>query len=104
MNCSEIRPQLEAYALDALDSFTRAHVEKHMALCEECRATVASLRSVAGELPFALANVSPLRPPPSLRNQLMAAAQQQVHAHAQTTAIKQTFAPRAEAPAPTARR
>lgn len=104
MNCSEIRPQLEAYALDALDVLTRARVENHLVTCTHCRATVTELRNVLGELPFAVSTASPLRPPPTLKRQLLQAIDAQVHAHAQATAVKQTFAPHAERAAPIARR
>lgn len=104
MNCSETNLQLEAYALDALDSLTRARVDKHLMTCAHCRAQVAELRSILGELPFALSSASSLRPPPSLKSKLLQVVDSEVHAHAQTTAIRQTFAPRAERIVPRARR
>lgn len=64
MNCSEIRPQLEAYALDVLDPRTRAQVAAHLETCVMCRREAEALRDAAAELPMALAQVSPLRPPP----------------------------------------
>jgi anti-sigma factor RsiW len=104
MNCFDIRPQLEAYALDALDTPTRARVEQHLAACESCRVTATMLRGVVAELPAALSAASPLRPPPSLKKQLMQSVQADVKAHAQTSAMHQVFAPRAALPTPTARR
>lgn len=104
MNCSDIRPHLEAFALEALDPLTRTRVENHLQTCAPCRATAENLCDMVGELPLALAHASLLRPPPSLKDNLMHAAQAEVQAHAQTTVIKETFAARADLPAPTAQR
>ncbi len=100
MNCSEMSLHLEAYALGALEPFYRARVEKHLATCTACRTKLASLQQVVGELPHALGNTSPLRPPAALKNKIMQAAQ----ADLQVRAIQETFAPRAAPPAPLARR
>jgi len=104
MNCSEINPNLEAYALGALDPYTRARVETHLQTCAACRHTLASFREVVGELPLVLSNISPLSPPPSLKQQIMQAAQLDMQAQEQAHAIQQTFAPRAERAAPVTRR
>ncbi len=104
MNCSECKPHLEAYALGALDPYHRVRVEAHLQSCAECRHTLASFRKVVGELPHVLGNASPLRPPPSLKHQIMQAAQADLKAREQARAIQETFAPRAERVAPIARR
>lgn len=100
MNCADVKPNLEAYALDGLDSLTRARVERHLERCATCRGTVAELRNAAGELPYALGQASPLRPPAALKMQVMQAAQ----ADAQARAIRQTFGPRGAPPVPIGRR
>ncbi len=97
MSCSEIRPLLEAFALDALDPLTRAQVQKHVESCEACRFRVESLCRVASELPRAVGQASSLRPPPRLKQHLLQAAQ----AENQAQAVKEAFAPRAETPVPT---
>lgn len=100
MNCSEIKPNLEAYALGALDPYTRTRVETHLESCAACRHTLASFREVVGELPNVLSNVSPLRPPSALQHKIMQAAQADIQARA----IQETFAPRAIPSAPLAER
>lgn len=99
MNCSEIRPNLEAYALDALDPSMRAEVDAHLKKCAACRRRAESLRAAASELPRALGAASPLRPPAALKTKLMQAAQADIQAHA----VRETFAPRAGRPAPARR-
>ena len=83
MNCSETRPHLEAYALDVLDPYTRAQVVEHLETCAMCRREADALRDAAAELPMVLAHVSPLRPPPALKAQLLHAVQAHENAHAQ---------------------
>lgn len=100
MNCSEITPNLEAYALGALDAYTRARVESHLQTCAACRHSLQSFYEVVGELPHALSIASPLEPPAQLKSKIMQAAQANLQAHA----IQETFAARAQAPAPIARR
>lgn len=96
MNCSEIRNHLEAYALGALDVYTRAQVDAHLESCSACRETLSNLYQVVGELPNALTAASPLRPPAALKYKLMQAAQADIQARA----IQETFAPRAVPLAP----
>lgn len=93
MNCSDIQSHLEAYALDALDSYHRSQVEEHLSVCGECRRALASFQNVVGELPQALNQISPLRPPPSLKAKIMRAAQ----TDQQARVIQEAFAPRASA-------
>lgn len=104
MNCSDVTPQLEAYALGALDARTRADVAAHLEMCAACRQRADALRGAAQELPLALAQVSPLRPPPALKAHLLRAVAAEESARAQALALSQAFAPRAEIPAPVARR
>jgi Putative zinc-finger/Anti-sigma-K factor rskA, C-terminal len=100
MTCADIQPNLEAYALDALDPITRARVETHLRTCSRCRLAALQLKTVVSELPLALAEASPLRPPTSLKRQVMEAAQAEVQAHA----IRETFAPHATPVATPSRR
>lgn len=99
MSCVEIRPHLEAYALDALEAYHRARVEKHLETCITCRAAAAALREVVGELPLALNSAAPLALPPALKSQVLRAAQTDAEARAQALAVQHTFAARADAPA-----
>jgi anti-sigma-K factor RskA len=59
-----------AYALDALGDVDREKFERHLGVCEACRAEAASLRDAAGRLAEATAAV----PPPRLRGQVLAEA------------------------------
>jgi len=71
MKCEQIKEQLEAYALDALDIEERATVERHLASCPDCQGLVKELAEVAGLLPQALATASALQPPASLKQRLL---------------------------------
>lgn len=82
MNCAEIYPNLEAYALGALDSQTHAHVEHHLLDCDTCRRAAHQYAIVAHTLPDALAKSSTFVPPASLKQNLMAAVQAEVRGHA----------------------
>jgi hypothetical protein len=59
-----------AYALDALGDPDREKFERHLGVCESCRAEAASLRDAAGWLAETAAAV----PPPRLRGQVLAEA------------------------------
>jgi anti-sigma-K factor RskA len=59
-----------AYALDALSETDRESFERHLVVCEACRAEAASLRGAAGWLAEATAAVPPAR----LRGQVLAEA------------------------------
>ena len=59
-----------AYALDALGDVDREKFERHLGVCEACRAEAASLRDAAGRLAEAAAAV----PPSRLRGQVLAEA------------------------------
>lgn len=59
-----------AYALDALPADERAFFERHLAMCDACRAEVAELTETAARLGGAAAQT----PPPGLRDRLLAAA------------------------------
>ena len=61
---SDIHALSGAYAVDALDDVERAHFERHLAECDECRAEVTSFRETAALLSEAEAET----PPPSLRD------------------------------------
>jgi anti-sigma-K factor RskA len=57
-----------AYAVDALDDIERAQFERHLVECAECRGEVDSLRAGAAML----ADISPVAPPPALRDRILA--------------------------------
>ena len=59
-----------AYALDALPSDERAFFERHLDVCDACRAEVAELTETAARLGSAVAQT----PPPGLRERVLAAA------------------------------
>ena len=59
-----------AYALDALPSDERAFFERHLAVCDACRAEVSELTETAARLGSAAAQA----PPPALRDRVLAAA------------------------------
>jgi hypothetical protein len=70
-DCQRTREDLEAYALGALDDNERTAVERHLETCADCRALAAELVETAHNLPLALGAVSPLRPPATLKAQLL---------------------------------
>ena len=94
MNCAELKSNLEAYALDALDPRTKVQVERHLKTCKKCRRSVQEFESAASALPRALSQAAPLQPPAALKRQLMRAVQAEVQAHA----IRETIAPHASRP------
>jgi len=59
MNCAAILKWLSEYIDGALDAQTRAEVEKHIAVCENCKQELASLRAVVEEL----GALDPVKPP-----------------------------------------
>src|SRR6266568_6862747 len=59
-----------AYALDALSEEDRERFERHLGVCESCRAEAASLRDAAGRL----AEATAAAPPPRLRGLVLAEA------------------------------
>jgi hypothetical protein len=91
MNCIEISPNLEAFALGTLDRYHAARVEKHLQSCAACRHTLASFREAVGELPHALSKASPLRPPSSLKEKVMRAAEADLRAREQVRTMQETF-------------
>jgi anti-sigma factor RsiW len=60
-----------AYALDALDPTERREYEAHLALCERCRAELASLSEAASALAY---GVEAPAPPPQLRARILDSA------------------------------
>ncbi|HKF76651.1 MAG TPA: anti-sigma factor [Candidatus Dormibacteraeota bacterium] len=75
MDHAELREQLGAYALGALDPEDAEAVAAHVATCQECRAELADLRRVADGLPTALEAASPLRLHPSVKRRVVTAVQ-----------------------------
>ena len=71
MDCEQIREQLEAYVLGALDPQEHAELQAHVADCPDCRQLVRELADTAGVLPQTLAAASPLRLPPAIKDSLL---------------------------------
>ena len=100
MNCAEVVPNLEAYALGALDVETQARVERHLTECDACRRAALQFSIVAHTLPDALAKRSPLVPPASLKQNLMAAVQAEAQAEVKAHTAIQQVTPRKIKPSP----
>jgi hypothetical protein len=75
MDHEELRGQLGAYALGALDPDEAEAMTAHLATCDGCRAELAGLRQVTDGLPTALEAASPLRVHPSVKRKTLAAVQ-----------------------------
>src|SRR5919204_6320930 len=73
MPCDEIREELEAFALGALDAQEQAKVAQHLAQCPDCQTLAQEYAAILSTLPHALATASPRRAPPSLKNRLLEA-------------------------------
>lgn len=66
----ELHTLAGAYAMDAISVADRARFERHLAGCQECAQEIASLREATARLATATA----VRPPPGLKERVMAAA------------------------------
>ncbi len=102
--CGQVRDELEAWALGALEPDEGAAVERHLAVCEPCRHEAGELGGVARLLPFSLPPVSPSS---AARHALMSriADEQMAVAEAQTQLSRPAARqPRPEAPAEPERR
>src|SRR5918994_2506596 len=75
MEHSRAMDLLEAYTLGVLEPDETHAVERHLAMCTECRRLVADLAATADLLPLALAAASSLRPPADLKDRVLRAAQ-----------------------------
>ncbi len=69
LRCDELRDDLAAYALGALDREDAARLERHLEACEACTARLRWLSPAIDLLP---ATVPQRTPPPSLRENLLA--------------------------------
>ena len=58
-SCDQVREELEAWSLHALEPAEMAAVDRHLAHCEDCREEADSLAHVAAMLPFSVQAVSP---------------------------------------------
>lgn len=58
-SCSQVRDELEAWALGALEPNDSDALERHVATCESCRREATAFGDIANLLPFSLAPVSP---------------------------------------------
>ncbi len=75
MDHPDVREQLEAYVLGALEPDEAEAVREHLARCRECQLQVAALERVTDALPSALAAASPLRIHRSLQRRIVAGVQ-----------------------------
>jgi anti-sigma-K factor RskA len=75
MDHSDVREQLAAYALGALEPDEAEAIREHLARCDECRTELESFGRVADGLPSALAAASPLRIHRSLQRRIVAGVQ-----------------------------
>lgn len=71
MNCNEVRDELDAYVLGALDDDEARAVATHLASCAECRRMQREAEQAALLLPLALESASPLVPPADLKARLV---------------------------------
>ncbi len=72
MTCDEVREQLEAYALGALDAAEHEKVQAHLSEDEECAALAREYASIVGAMPDALAAASPKKLPARLKRRVLA--------------------------------
>jgi hypothetical protein len=75
MNHSDVREQLDAYALGALEPDEAEAIRDHLARCDECRTELEASQRIADGLPSALAVASPLRIHRSLQRRIVAGVQ-----------------------------
>lgn len=90
MNSEHIKDLLEAYALGALEPHEQKIVEQHLAGCADCRQLAREFEHTASLLPQALAAVSPLRPPESLKERLLQTVQSEPSDSATSTVSKKS--------------
>ena len=83
LNCTEVCELLSAYLLDSLETGPATQVREHLAVCSDCRAEAAELRSVVAAL---AEQVTPVPPPPELRRRVLDA----VHVERQVPAVPPT--------------
>jgi hypothetical protein len=69
----EIREELEAYALGALEPKERARIDRHLRECHECQRTVSGYANVAELFPGALQRGSTTRLDPATKGQVLRA-------------------------------
>ena len=70
--CEDMREHVDPYALGVLDEAEARAVEGHLAACPLCRARLAETEGAIAAIPHALAHASRHRPPPALRERVMA--------------------------------
>ena len=71
MKCEQIRENLEAYSVGALEPAEEAEVEQHLAACPDCQQLAAEFSEIVSQLPPVLAAVSAVRPPADLKQRLL---------------------------------
>lgn len=79
--CGQIRPLLEAYALDALSADERKLVSRHLPACPDCRKLAREYAETAVELVTAAAASSPYTVPEGLKARLLQEIEHQPQAN-----------------------
>jgi hypothetical protein len=82
--CEQIRGQLAAYALGALDDEELAAVEAHLETCADCRELVREYEQSVHTLPSALAAVSATELPRSLKERVVQGVGDDARLHGQS--------------------
>jgi hypothetical protein len=72
MDCDQVRGQLDAYAVGALDPDEQWAIEHHLEGCPDCRELADRLVATANLLPLALATASRVAPPAGLKERVLA--------------------------------
>jgi anti-sigma factor RsiW len=57
--CGQVRDELDGWSLGALDTTEASAIERHLAVCADCREEASRIAAVAVMLPFAAPQVSP---------------------------------------------
>jgi anti-sigma-K factor RskA len=73
MDCDQVREQLDAFAVGALEPDEQREIERHLEGCPDCREMADRLVTAANLLPLALAAASPVTPPAGLKERVLAA-------------------------------
>lgn len=77
MNCEQIKEQIEAYALDALEAREQREVEQHVARCDDCRRLLEEYREVLAHISEIVAAGAPgePEPDPAVKERLLASVE-----------------------------
>lgn len=85
MNCEQIKEQIEAYALDALEERERREVEQHVARCDDCRQLLEEYREMLAHISEIAATGAPAGLDPAVKERLLASVEKSQTGAATTT-------------------